>query len=78
MASSVPTLFVRFEDLRVDPAPVLTDMFKFILDVDSLEGTLCERRIKEVTSPNFNQSRAYAIKSASPSLCRNRHLYSEQ
>ena len=54
MASSVPTLFVRFEDLRVDPAPVLTDMFKFILNVDSLEGTLCERRIKEVTSPNFN------------------------
>ena len=48
VASKMPTLFVRYEDLFRDPVPVLTDVFKFCLNTDSLKGTVVERRINEV------------------------------
>ena len=69
---------MRYEDLKLRPEPVLTDLFRFMLDTDSLEGTLCERRIKEVTASGFSTKTAYALKSTSNNLCRNRHMYSEQ
>ena len=37
-----------------DPAPILENIFKFVLNVDSLEGTILERRITEVARrPNL-------------------------
>ena len=54
------------------------ELFCFLLDVDSLEGTLCERRIKEVTASGFTTKTAYTLKNTSTNLSRNRHLYSEQ
>lgn len=50
VAGKVPTLYVRYEDLVSHTSCVLTDLFKFVLDVDSLEGTILEHRISEVTS----------------------------
>lgn len=41
IASEIPTFFMRYEDLKINPEPVLTDLFCFLLDVKSLEGTLC-------------------------------------
>ena len=69
---------MRYEDLKLRPQPVLTDLFRFILNVDSLEGTLCERRIKEVTATGFSTKTIYALKSTSNSSCRNRHMYNEE
>lgn len=37
--------FLRFEDLTSNNAEVLTGIFKYLLDVDSLEGTLIDLRI---------------------------------
>ena len=37
---------VRFEDIMEKPEPVMTDLLKFILNVDSLEGTRVEKYIK--------------------------------
>lgn len=47
---AVPTLFVRFEDLVMDPEPELRSLMKFLLGVDDLTGTNAERRINEVLS----------------------------
>jgi len=55
---------------------VLTELFKFLLDVDSLRGTVCEKRIKEVTALGFENKTAYALKSTSLDLCRSRSMYS--
>ena len=78
IAPNIPVFFMRFEDLKLKPEPVLTDLFRFLLDAESLDGTLCERRIKEVAASGFSTKTAYALKSTSTSLCRNRHMYSEE
>ena len=43
---AVPTYIMRYEDLRTDPEPVLREAFKFLLDVESIDGTIVEERIK--------------------------------
>ena len=44
----VPTLFVRFEDLVMDPETHLGNILRFMLGVRTLKGTNAERRLKEV------------------------------
>ena len=41
----LPTLYVRYEDLILDPLPTMMDIMKFTLDVTSLEGTVCEQMV---------------------------------
>ena len=44
----VPILFVRFEDLLMDPEPELRNIMRFILGMKDITGTNAERRIQEV------------------------------
>ena len=53
IANKIPTYFMRYEDLRMNPKPVLEGLFRFLLDVESIQGTVVERRIEEVTQPSF-------------------------
>ena len=62
MASRVPTLFIRYEDLRVDPTKTLGEVYKFLLELDTLEGTNVERLIKEVTDQGHSVSHPYKQK----------------
>lgn len=48
IVDKIPTLFVRYEDLVRDPRSCLVDVMKFALGVDSIEGTIVEKRIEEV------------------------------
>jgi hypothetical protein len=41
-----PIYFVRYEDLVSNKEQELTNLFRFMLDADSLEGTNIQRRIK--------------------------------
>ena len=47
--NALPTYFMRYEDLKLAPVTVLEELFCFLLDVPSIEGTVVERRIQEVT-----------------------------
>ena len=38
MKPTVPTYFMRFEDLRMEPERILSELFCFLLDVKSIEG----------------------------------------
>lgn len=51
LASEIPTLVVRYEDLIQDPESVLTDVFKFLLNTDSLQDSIVENLIKEQIKP---------------------------
>ncbi|CAI2369703.1 unnamed protein product [Moneuplotes crassus] len=51
LASKIPTYCVRYEDLMEDPKTVLTDVFKFLLDADSIEGTVIEGLISKELCP---------------------------
>jgi hypothetical protein len=45
---TVPFHFIRYEDLISNPAETYESIFKFLLDLDSLEGTNIETMIKQV------------------------------
>ena len=53
MASEIPTYFLRYEDLKTNPRPVLEDMYCFLLDVPSIAGTVVEKRIAELSQAGF-------------------------
>ena len=36
----IPTYFIRYEDLVLDPEPVLNELFAFMLAVESIDGTV--------------------------------------
>lgn len=40
-----PIYIVRFEDLLANPKSELEGIYKFLLDLDSLEGTNAQRRL---------------------------------
>ena len=40
--NAVPTFYVRYEDLCINPLPVLLELFCFLLEVPSIEGTVVE------------------------------------
>lgn len=42
MAAEIPTYFIRYEDLKTNPVPALTELFCFLFDVETLEGTFAE------------------------------------
>ena len=45
MSRSIPTYFMRYEDLKANPKPALEELFCFLLDVPSIENTNVQRRI---------------------------------
>ena len=61
--SSKPVYFFRFEDVLENPREELTKLFKFILAMDSLEGTVIERRIEDVLKMDKKSTQAYTPRS---------------
>ena len=54
--NKTPIFFFRFEDLLLQPEPVLKDMFRFILGAEKgIDNTIIEKRIQDVihTGKNF-------------------------
>jgi hypothetical protein len=47
-AKRVPTYYCTYEQLILDPVPSMTQMFCFLMGVDSLKGTILEARILEI------------------------------
>lgn len=48
VVEKIPTLYIRYEDLVMDPAFTLEEVFRFVYNIESLTGTVLERRINEV------------------------------
>ena len=51
---NVPVYVFRFEDLINNTESVLKDIFKFLLCEESIDGTICEARIKDVIKTGNN------------------------
>jgi hypothetical protein len=77
-SQAVPTLICRFEDLRSQPEKYLKQIFAFMLDVPSIEGTVCAARIKQVCEISQNARAIYKLKSKTTSLSKNMHMYSPE
>ena len=53
---------MRYEDLVLDPEKVLRDLFCFLLEKQSIEGTVVEDRIKTVVKAGHSKSIVYGLK----------------
>ena len=71
----IPTYIFRYEDLVLDPEPVLHECFRFLLDVHSLEGTVIEARIKAISNKGFETKSVYSLKCNQQVLNKNAHMY---
>ena len=77
VAKKIPTYFMRYEDLKINPKPVLDGLFCFLLDVPSIKGTAVETRINELTKSGFEGKTAYKLKNTSLNLSRSNHMYTQ-
>ena len=68
----------RYEDLRSDPVPVIKELFRFLFDVDSIEGTVLEKRIEEKCSRKAEPQAIYKLKCVDTKANRNAHMFSEK
>ena len=58
----IPILFLRFEDMLMDPEPQLRNIMRFLLGIDDLNGTNAERRVKEVINLGHQATQTYKLK----------------
>ena len=75
LGEKIPVHYVRFEDVRMKPSEVLTDLFKFLFEVDSIDGTVLEKRI--IDKCGVPPQSVYKLKSNSTSLSRNVGMYTD-
>ena len=54
-----PIYFFRFEDILANPEHELRELFKFILGIDELEGTVIEKRIEDVMAMGSKKNQTY-------------------
>ena len=60
----LPVLWVRFEDLVMDPEPELTNIMRFMLNTSDIKDTNAERRVKEVIAKGKEATVTYTLKSS--------------
>ena len=75
---AIPTYYVRYEDLILNCQETLEQLFCFLLEVESIAGTVIEKRIRDASSKGQG-STVYQLK-ANPAdnLSRNRFMYTDE
>ena len=78
VSTKIPSYFVRYEDLKLNPVPVVKDLFRFLLDAPSIEGTVLEKRINEKCNGQNGPKSLYKLKHTPTGLNPNAHMYNEE
>lgn len=73
-----PTFFLTYEQLVLNPEPVVKDLFRFLLDAESIEGTLVEAQIKKVCGQDHKTHSIYQLKADTGKLCARRGYYTPE
>ena len=73
-----PILFIRYEDLLVDPEPEVRAMMSFLLGERDLEGTIAERRLAEVLAMDSTSTQTYSLKDTTKQMNVNACHYSKE
>ena len=74
----VPMLFIRFEDLVMNPEPELYNLMRFLLGIRDLTGTNAERRIREVLAMDAKATQTYNLKASTKRNNANAHRYTAE
>ena len=78
MKAKVPVHFVRYEDLVNEPNKILGDLFAFLLDVDSIEGTVVEQRIAALAADGNEKNTIYQVKDNSQKFNKSAYRYDDE
>lgn len=73
-----PIYFVRYEDVVKDMEKEMTGMMEFLLDLDTLEGTNAQRRIREQQAKGKAASQPYQTKATTGIPNVHKHRYTEE
>lgn len=73
----LPILFVRYEDLSIEPEKVLSELFCFILGLESIKGKNIEHRIKDAIK-NEHLTWVYKRKGINKQFNENIHRFSPE
>ena len=73
----VPVHFVRYEDLVSRPKETLSELFCFLLEVESVEGTVIEKRIEDLGTQGNAKNTVYNVKENSQKFNKSVHRYTE-
>ena len=79
-AEHIPTFYLTYEQLILEPEQTLTDMFQFMLGVDSLEGTVLQQRIRDSVAQGSQSKAVYTLKfkDQANNLSRHRSQYTDE
>ena len=80
VSKAVPTYFIRYEDLCTRPKETLKELFRYLLNVKDLTGTVIEKRINDLVDKGSNSSSVYKLKAGQDysKLLRNENKYSKE
>ena len=59
---NLPMYFLKFEELRDNPRPLLLEVFSFLFGVTDVRGTGVEKRIDEVIAMGHDATKLYKTK----------------
>ena len=63
VSKKIPTYYMRYEDLCTRPKEILAELFSFVLNVKSIEGTVVEKRINDLMDTQaMGKNSVYALK----------------
>eukprot|EP00355_Strombidium_rassoulzadegani_P008772 CAMPEP_0168619674 /NCGR_PEP_ID=MMETSP0449_2-20121227/6729_1 /TAXON_ID=1082188 /ORGANISM="Strombidium rassoulzadegani, Strain ras09" /LENGTH=471 /DNA_ID=CAMNT_0008660627 /DNA_START=111 /DNA_END=1526 /DNA_ORIENTATION=- len=77
-ALGIPIFFTRFEIITKEPEEGLTNVFKFLYNMDNIEGTNLERRINDVLSMGAEATQTYRMKKAERKYACDEDMYNEK
>lgn len=73
-----PTFFLTYEQLLLSQEQAISDLFCFLLDVTSIEGTIVAAKIRSVCAKDHKDQTFYALKASTGKLCARANYYSAQ
>lgn len=78
LETRIPVYYLRYEDLVLNPEPVLRELFCFMFGVASIEGTVLEKRLADYVARGSTSATVYKLK-ADPrqNLSRNAHCFTD-
>ena len=73
-----PIYIVRYEDLVNQPKETYEGIFKYLLEIDDIEGTNAQRRIEQVVAQGRSATQTYKFKATTGQLNTNAKRYTKE
>ena len=77
-SKTTPVFYLSYEQLVLNPIPVVKQLFCYLLNLESCDGTILEQRIEQVCGGNHQTHHVYKLKEGTGRLHRNVGLYSKE